>query len=108
MERSVIGTNDPHRTSRLYLLRNWKLRTAKLQNRMSVSHIINYISFNYTQFFWLKLTKNKKLPLLFPLVRLLEGHEYGGQCVAALDTGVVYSASLDRTLRSWDANTGDR
>ena len=40
------------------------------------------------------------------LVRLLEGHEYGGQCVAALDTGVVYSASLDRTLRSWDINTG--
>ena len=27
--------------------------------------------------------------------------------MAALDTGVVYSASLDRTLRSWDTNTGN-
>ena len=34
------------------------------------------------------------------LIRLLEGHEYGGQCVAILDNGIVFSASLDRSLRS--------
>ena len=41
-------------------------------------------------------------------VRLLEGHEYGGQCVSALDSGLVYSASLDRTLRSWDSARGEQ
>ena len=40
------------------------------------------------------------------VVRLLEGHEYGGQCVSALDSGLVYSASLDRSLRSWDSERG--
>ena len=38
----------------------------------------------------------------------MSGHEYGGQCVAPLDTGVIFSASLDRTLRSWDAGTGEQ
>ena len=42
------------------------------------------------------------------LFRLLEGHEYGGQCVAILDNGIVFSASLDRTLRSWNAKTGEQ
>ena len=41
-----------------------------------------------------------KLPtLIIPFSRLLEGHEYGGQCVSVLDNGIVFSASLDRTLR---------
>lgn len=39
-------------------------------------------------------------------VRLLEGHEYGGQCVSVLDNGIVFSASLDRTLRTWDSDRG--
>ena len=41
------------------------------------------------------------------LIRLLEGHEYGGQCVAILDSGIVFSASLDRSLRSWYGETGE-
>ena len=40
------------------------------------------------------------------LLRLLEGHEYGGQCVAILDNGIVFSASLDRSLRTWNSETG--
>ena len=38
--------------------------------------------------------------------RLLDGHEYGGQCVSVLDTGLVFSASLDRTLRVWRLEPG--
>ena len=38
--------------------------------------------------------------------RILEGHEYGGQCLRVLDTGLVFSASLDRTLRTWRLEPG--
>ena len=44
--------------------------------------------------------------VIFDVVRLLEGHEYGGQCVSIMDNGIVFSASLDRTLRVWDAEAG--
>ena len=37
---------------------------------------------------------------------MLEGHEYGGQCLSVLENGIVFSASLDRTLRSWDSDSG--
>ena len=30
--------------------------------------------------------------------RLLEGHEYGGQSVCILDSSLVFSASLDRSV----------
>merc|ERR550532_784737 len=40
------------------------------------------------------------------MLRLLEGHEYGGQCLAITEQGTVFSASQDRSLRSWDAVKG--
>ena len=39
-------------------------------------------------------------------LRLLEGHEYGGQSVCILDSSLVFSASLDRTLRVWRLEPG--
>merc|ERR1719430_1144807 len=40
------------------------------------------------------------------MLRLLEGHEYGGQCVSITEGGTVFSASQDRSFRSWDSVTG--
>ena len=53
--------------------------------------------------------RNQRINLtsfIFKLYRILEGHEYGGQCVSVLDNSVIFSASLDRTLRTWDGEAG--
>ncbi len=42
-----------------------------------------------------------------PLLRTLEGHTDGVGAVAVLDRNRVVSASLDRTLRVWDVESGE-
>ena len=40
------------------------------------------------------------------LLHQLEGHEYGGQAIVILGS-ILYSGSKDRSMRSWDLETGD-
>lgn len=32
----------------------------------------------------------------------LEGHEYGGQCVEIMNDAILFSGSMDKTLRAWN------